>query len=92
MRKLVFRVSNQVQHKPGCIATEDGERLEISDLGIRGVAKTKMLITCAVTVTKQLICTFVFAYAKSRFSHVMAHTTVNKFPANQQNHQVLFIS
>ena len=31
------------------------------------VAKTKALISCAFTV--QLICVFVFAYAKSRFSH-----------------------
>ena len=31
------------------------------------VAKTKALFSCAVTV--QLICAFVFAYAKSRFSH-----------------------
>ena len=30
-------------------------------------AKTKALISCAVTA--QLICVFVFAYAKSRFSH-----------------------
>ena len=30
-----------------------------------------MLISCAVTV--QLICVFVFAYAKSRFSHEAAH-------------------
>ena len=29
--------------------------------------KTKALISCAVTA--QLICAFVFAYAKSRFSH-----------------------
>ena len=29
--------------------------------------KTKMLISCAVTL--QLICIFVLAYAKSRFSH-----------------------
>ena len=35
------------------------------------VAKTKGLISCAVA--KQLICTFVFAYAKSRFSHNAAH-------------------
>ena len=34
------------------------------------VAKTKTLISCAVTV--QLICAFVFAYAKSRFSHEAA--------------------
>ena len=31
------------------------------------VAKTKALISCAVTA--QLICVFVFAYAKSWFSH-----------------------
>ena len=49
-------------------------KLEISDLGGRGiyVAKTKVLISC--TVTAQLICAFVFAYAKSKFSHDAAHT------------------
>ena len=31
------------------------------------VAKTKALISCEVTA--QLICVFVFAYPKSRFSH-----------------------
>ena len=35
------------------------------------VAKTKALISCAVTA--QLICAFVFAYAKSRFSHDAAY-------------------
>ena len=34
--------------------------------------KSKVLISCAVTA--QLICVFVFAYAKSRFSHDAAHT------------------
>ena len=34
------------------------------------IAKTKALISCAVA---QLICVFVFAYAKSRFSHNEAH-------------------
>ena len=29
MRKPVFGVSDQVLHKLGCTATEDGERLEI---------------------------------------------------------------
>ena len=33
VRKPVFGVSNQVRHKPGCSTTEDGLRLEISDLG-----------------------------------------------------------
>ena len=35
------------------------------------VAKTKALISFAVTA--KLICVFVFAYAKIRFSHVAAH-------------------
>ena len=35
------------------------------------VAKTKVLISCEVIF--QLICVFVFAYAKSRFSHDTAH-------------------
>ena len=35
--KHVFRFSDQVQDKPCCTATEDGQRLEISDLRIRGI-------------------------------------------------------
>ena len=35
------------------------------------MAKTKALISFAVTA--KLICVFVFAYAKSRFSHDVAH-------------------
>ena len=35
------------------------------------VAKTKVLISCAVT--EQLICVFVFAYANCWFSHAKAH-------------------
>ena len=31
-------VSDQVRHKPGCTATEDGQRLEILDLGSRVIA------------------------------------------------------
>ena len=30
-------VSDLVRHKPGCTATEDGQRLEISDLERRGI-------------------------------------------------------
>ena len=37
VRKPVFGVSDHVSHKPGCTVTEDGERLEISDLGSRGI-------------------------------------------------------
>ena len=32
VRNLVFGVSDQVLHKPGCTVTEDGERLEISEV------------------------------------------------------------
>ena len=37
LRKPVFGVSDHVWHKPGCTATEDGYKLEISDLGRRGI-------------------------------------------------------
>ena len=40
------------------------------------VAKTKALISLAVTA--KLICTFVFAYAKSWFSHDAAHKAVGR--------------
>ena len=42
------------------------------------VAKTKMLISFAVT--GKLICVFVFAYAKSRFSHDEAHLSTTYSP------------
>ena len=67
VRKPVFKVSDQVLHKMGCTVTEDGWKLEISDLGSRGsMAKTKALISFS-------ICVFVFAYGRSRFSHDVAH-------------------
>ena len=73
--KPVFRVFDQVRHKPGYMATEDDEA---RNYGLRKkrnctiyVGKTKALISYAVTA--QLICAFVFAYAKSRFSHDAAH-------------------
>ena len=37
MRKPVFEVSDRVRHELGCTATEDGQSLEIFDLGSRGV-------------------------------------------------------
>ena len=37
VRKPVFGISDLVRHKPGCTATEDCKRLEISDLGSRGI-------------------------------------------------------
>ena len=35
--KTCLRVSDQVRHKPVCTATEDGQRLEISDVGSKGL-------------------------------------------------------
>ena len=72
-RKPVLRVYPKVRHKHGCtVATDDGQRIEISHLGSRGivlaifVAKlTKLLISYVITM--QLMCTFVFAQGKSRF-------------------------
>ena len=40
------------------------------------IAKTKALISCSVTA--QLICAFVFAYAKSKLFQDMVH--FNKYP------------
>ena len=64
------------------VQTQKMTRLGILDLGGRVivvctiyVAKTKVLISW--TVTTQLICAFVFAYAKSRISNDAAHN-VNK--------------
>ena len=37
MKKPVIGVSDQVRQKPGCTTTEDGYKLEISDLGSRGI-------------------------------------------------------
>ena len=37
VRKPVFGVSDQVRCKPGCTATEDGQKLEILDLESREI-------------------------------------------------------
>ena len=69
-RKPVFEISSNIRHKPWCTANEDGFRLDFSvvrkkrDCTIH-VAKTKMLISCLVTV--QLICTFDFTNEVSMF-------------------------
>ena len=51
------------------------------------VAKTKALISCAVTA--QLICGFVFAYAKIRFSHVAAQITTLRSILNRSTHPAM---
>ena len=75
LKKLIFlfRVSDQVQHKPGCTATEDSLRREILVMEEESiyVAKTNVLIK--LRGYRQLICSFVFANAKSSFSHDAAH-------------------
>ena len=93
VRKPVFGVNDQVAHKPGCTATEDGLRLEISDLHKKRsctihVVKTKALISFAVTA--KLICVFVFAYARGRFSHNAAHIIGNAmFWAHKEETQTI---
>ena len=37
MRKPVFGIFDQGRHIPGCTASEDDKRLELSDLGCRGI-------------------------------------------------------
>ena len=39
--KTNILVFDQVRHKAGCAATEDGQRLEILDLGSRGIVLSK---------------------------------------------------
>ena len=48
------------------------------------VAKTKALISFVVTV--KLICVFVFAYGKIRFSHDAAHCDENLHQQYKKNH------
>ena len=47
--------------------------------------KTKMLISC--TITTQLICPFVFAYAKTRFSHYVAHIHLDNIHTKYYTYQ-----
>ena len=62
--------------------------LDISDLrsSTNHVAKTKALISSAVTA--KLICVFVFAYTKSRFSYDEAHLVLGHITHNRFNHGV----
>ena len=74
IRKPVFGVSDQVQHKPDyTITSEDGYRLGSLVLGRRGiyVAKTNVPISCAADLP---LC---FCLYKNRFSHEAAHTCLD---------------
>ena len=63
-------VSDQVRHKPGRTAIEDGLRLE-TDLESRSyyICSENKGADQLRAVTAKLICVFVFAYAKRWFSH-----------------------
>ena len=63
-------VSKQVRHKPGCTVTEAGWKLKKKRKYTIRVAKTKAMISFAVTA--KLICVFVFAYADCWISHEAA--------------------
>ena len=74
--KTCLRASEQIQHKQDCkcrglnFRCKEGEEFNIS------VAKTKALIT----VTAQLICAFVFAYAtECRFSFDVAYAVEHTY-------------
>ena len=65
-RKPGLGVSYQVRHIPVGAAKEDGQRLAITELGRRGIV---LSVKRKQRRAADLICTFVFAYAKGRFSH-----------------------
>ena len=78
--KTCLRASDQICHKPSCTASKDGFRLEILDLGSREIVLSQKQRCCQIScaVTTQLICAFVFTYAKRRFSHDLAHLIFEK--------------
>ena len=71
MRTPIFRVSDQVWHKPGCTSIKMYRSLKFQ------IWKVERLC-CRFSKTKvadlQRICTFEFAYAQSRFTHDAART------------------
>ena len=75
MRKPVFRVSDQVKHKPGCTVTADGWRLENSGLGRRGSVLSMAPISCAVQCkcAADLRLCFRKGKKKKQFSHDADH-------------------
>ena len=54
LRKPVFGVSDQIRHKPGCTTTEDGWRIEIPDLGSRGIVLSAFGLGVRVDVNEEL--------------------------------------
>ena len=97
--KSVFRFSNQILHHSSCTATEDGWRLEIYDLGSRGIVHVYYL--CSENKGTDLLHCYhadrlrgyhaaglrlFFAYAKSRFSYDTTHF----FPAVWTPHKSVY--
>ena len=68
-------VCEQVRHKLACTVTEADWKLKKKRQCTICVAKTKALISFAVTA--KLICAFVFANADCWFSHEAAHILCN---------------
>ena len=80
MRKSVVGVSNQVRHKPGCEAQKAARGLKFRIQEVKGsypCSKNKGADQLFGFRCQQLICVFIFAYAKSRFSHTMAQNAVS---------------
>ena len=78
-RKPVFGVSDQVRLKPACTAKETSYRLEISVIASRDIILSRWWIT--KVLIRLCRCTgwsasFLFAYDINRFSHDMAHMTL----------------
>ena len=87
LNEPVYEKTNNVCFRPGLTQTglfKHRRWLEAGNFGFRKkrnctihVAKTKVLISFAVTA--KLICTFVFAYANSWFSHAKAQVLYDEY-------------
>ena len=77
MRKQTIWGLDKVLHKPACAATEDGYRLEMSNLRRREIVLYSENKSAAVSyvVTAQLICAFIFVYADCWFSDAATYHT-----------------
>ena len=70
--KTNILVSDQVWHKPGCTATEDGQRLEIWDLGRRGIVLSMQ------RKQRRWSASLLSHMQNIGFSHDVAHLTVRQ--------------
>ena len=76
MRKPVFRVCDQVRHKPACAATEARYRLESSDIETRGIILSRQRTTMALISLRECAgwsAPLLFAYCINMFSYDVAH-------------------